>query len=60
VKKLAWACKPDSVGTRYSASLLDLPSRTHSSASLPLNSFTASGGEGDADVVNQHPTVSGG
>ncbi len=43
VKKFGWAYKPDPVGTRCSASVLGLPSRTRSSASLPFNFFTASG-----------------
>ena len=47
MKKFGWAYRPDPVGTRCSASLLGLASRTRSSASLPLNFFTASGVRGE-------------
>src|SRR5688572_12304819 len=43
-EKFGWSYKRDSVGTRCSASVLGLSSRTRSSASLPLNFSTASGG----------------
>ena len=44
MKKFGRLYEPNPVGTRCSASVLGLPSRTRSSASLPLSFLTAAGG----------------
>ena len=59
VKKFGWSYKHDPAGTRRSASVLGLSSRTRSSASLPLNSFTAPGDRSEAATQIFHSSRGG-